>query len=80
MEKLKIMKCFGYTTSDKENLSELTEVTFQSTPEYLIRMAAFFTKCANDMENDPDWEHEHLRDHSQNNDDELDVIVFKDEC
>ena len=73
------MKCFGYTKSDVDTLAEISKVTFQANPEDLRRLASFFLQCADAIDGNPDWEHEHLNDSSPCDTDEVDVIVFTEQ-
>ena len=73
------MKCFGYTKSDAETLAEFSEVTLHAKPEDLRRLASFLMKCADEIDSDTDWEHEHLSDVSPCGTDEVDIIVFNEQ-
>jgi len=68
------MKCFGYTKNDADTLSEFSEVTFQTNSDDLRRLAKFLLQCADEMENTPDWEHEHF----DGDKSDTDVIVFNE--
>ncbi len=70
------MKCFGYAKGNGEILHELTEVAFQMSPEETRRMASFFMACADKMESDNGWEHEHFRDYAHDGFSGVDVILF----
>lgn len=73
------MNCFGYT-KNVDTLAEFSEVTFQANSEDLRRLASFLLQCADAIDANPDWEHEHLSDSSPSDTDEVDVIVFNGQC
>jgi len=70
------MKCYGYSTDEEDKLLELIEVTIQFSPEKLRQTASFLTKCADAIEKDEEWEHEHLSD-NLGEDVDVDMIVYK---
>jgi hypothetical protein len=70
------MKCYGYSKNNN-NLLYLSEVTVQADPSSLRELAKFIYECANEIELDDDWEHEHFVDASSDNQNsETDFIVF----
>jgi hypothetical protein len=73
------MKCFGYIKNNTDELQELTEVTLQANSEDIRRLASFLIRCADEMDHNPDWEHEHLSDYSVSENDKADIVVFKDD-
>ena len=59
------MKIFGYvqTHHEPEGLVELSEVTFQASPEVLREVAAFMFQAAKEMEQQgPRFSHSHIQD------------------
>ena len=68
-------KCFGYKKGD-EDLKKFNEITIQSNPRSLIILSDFFKKCAEKIEKDNDWEHEHFNDFLPDNDLDFDLIIY----
>jgi len=56
------MKWFGAGIRPTADGSELEGVTLVSTPTELRRLADFLRHCADAIEADPLWEHEHFKD------------------
>jgi len=73
------MKCFGYSKNDDEELLELTVVTFQADPRMLRKLADFLIHCANNLESEAGWEHEHLCDYLADEEFSVDVVVYRNE-
>ena len=75
------MKCYGYSKKDNDDLLEMDEITLQANPQLLKSFAKFLSDCAERIETDSDWEHEHFLDSkycdSKNNPDSFDLIVQK---
>ena len=66
-------KLYGYKQSDDdEALLELREVTVCVDAEKAKLLGEFFLQCSYDMNNSPDWEHEHF-----NGMGPIDLVVFK---
>ena len=68
------MNVFGYEV-DSDDLSSLSEVTIQASPEELKRLSDFLLTCANAMEKDEQWEHEHFQDVTGTDSSDPDLIV-----
>ena len=74
------MKIFGYANEMPNNLVSLNQITIQADSKSLKILAEFLTKCAEDMDKDSDWEHEHFTDFV---DEEIgkklesDIVIFK---
>ena len=75
------MKCYGYSKEDNDDLLEMSEVTLQADSKLLRNMANFLSSCADRIETDSEWEHEHFTDSkycdSKDNLDSFDLIVKK---
>ena len=56
------MKIYGNSADSPNESAELESVTIQADPNSLRRIAEFIQKCADQMEADEDWEHEHIQD------------------
>jgi len=73
-----MIKCFGYIKNDAESsLSEFSEVTFQSNANNLRLLASFLSKCADEIDNNPNWEHEHFKDSLPFDEAQAEIIVYK---
>lgn len=72
------MKFFGYIEGNKDQLFQLSEVTLQAEPTTLKSVANFLLKCAQEMEENEFWEHEHYSDDSISNNESVDFIIFSD--
>lgn len=72
------MKFYGYS-KDGDVLLEMAEVSLQANPHQLKSFAAFILKCADGMQKNSQWEHEHYSDNCASVDGGCDFIVFKDE-
>ncbi|MCX2803372.1 hypothetical protein SAMN05660479_03337 [Microbulbifer thermotolerans] len=72
------MRAFGYE-SGGDKLLTISEVTLQASPEELRKLAKFVEKCAAEMDEDENWEHEHYSEYVgvENSSIECDLIVFK---
>jgi len=68
------MKIYGYSNNTNEEPMELNEVTISSNPNSLRKISEFLLKCAEEIEKNNEWEHEHLP--SQNEEPKL--IVFNE--
>lgn len=77
------MKCYGYAKSENDTLLEMREMTLQADSESLKRLAKFLFKCAEKIEADPGWQHEHFSDseHYSNTRGgyDFDLIVFRND-
>lgn len=71
-----IMKAYGYNEENK-NLLQLSQITLQANPEKLRLLAEFIKVCANKMEEDKNWEHEHFSDHFQKTTEDVDLIIYR---
>lgn len=78
MIKVNIMKFFGYS-KDGDVLLDMAEVSLQANPHQLKSFAAFILKCADGMQKDSQWEHEHYSDNCESVGGAFDFIIFKDE-
>jgi len=57
------MKIFGFNEENEHPL-ELNQVTLELDANGLRKLANFFSKCAEQIDDDPDgWDHEHLSDY-----------------
>ena len=68
------MNVFGYVV-DSDDLSSLSEVTLQASPEELKKLSDFLLSCANSMEKDEHWEHEHYQDFTSTDSNDPDLVV-----
>lgn len=69
------MNLYGHKQNADELLS-LNDVTIQASPEELRNTAEFLLHCANSIEKDSSWEHEHLNDYLKTGDASSDIVVF----
>ena len=71
------MKIYGYKIdTNAEAPMELSEATISAKPKVLREMAAFFEKCASEIEQHGDsWEHEHFES-STTNSNAPSLVVF----
>lgn len=72
------MKFFGYDKVNTADLLTLGEVTIQASSKELRDLASFIAKCADDMEKDLDWEHEHFLDVVPDASCDVDLIIFRE--
>lgn len=72
------MKCFGYDKNNEDDLLDMSEVTLQTNSDMLRKLASFLVKCADEIENDQDWEHEHFSDYLPDGEDVIDIVVFNE--
>jgi hypothetical protein len=72
------MKAYGYTMAASE-LRELGEVTLQGSPSELRSLARFILDCADRMELERGWEHEHFRasPYASAVESVVDVVIFR---
>ncbi len=70
------MPCFGYK-EDSDEIIELKEITLQMNSKDLRELSRFLTACAEALENNIDWEHEHISDFTKSIWSNFDVIVFR---
>jgi hypothetical protein len=75
MKKLKL-KLWAYEKGG-DKLLKLDQVTIQTDPETLRKIAMFFNACADEMEESPLWDHVHLKDHLKIRSAGSDIIVAK---
>jgi len=75
MKKIKL-KLWAYEHGG-DKLLKLDQVTIQTDPETLRKIAAFMTACADGMEESPLWDHVHLKDHLKIRSKGPDIIVAK---
>jgi hypothetical protein len=70
---------YGYARShwSKDGPTELAEVTFQATPLELRQIAQHLLRCADALEADTDFDHEHLCEPTGADFEGADVIVAK---
>ena len=71
------LNLFGYSNVEESELLTLNEVTIQADTTKLRALAKFINKCADEIDSDEGWEHEHFRDYIDDESIEHDVIVFK---
>ena len=55
------MKIFGFTDSQDTPI-ELNQATLETDPETLRKLSKFLLTCAEEIEEDNEWEHEHFCD------------------
>lgn len=72
------MRGYGYAIGEND-LLELVEVTIQGSPTALRNLARFILDCADRMEVDEGWEHEHFQTSpfATAVDSTVDVVVFR---
>lgn len=70
------MKIFG-RIDGCEDLFSLSEIAIQVEPEVLRGIAAFFTRCAQEMEGKIPWDHEHFSDSEFATDSSPEIIVSR---
>lgn len=56
------MKLFGHSGAGDGRPLELSEISIQTSPEQFRQIAVFLKNCADGIEADSDWEHEHFND------------------
>lgn len=56
------MIAFGFDDSF-DGAKELSQVALEINSSELRELAAFLIQCANEMDDDPEWNHEHLCDY-----------------
>jgi hypothetical protein len=56
------MKLYGYGSSRDAELQQMKEVSIVAGHDELLALAAFFAKCAFEIQQQSDWEHAHLCD------------------
>jgi len=64
-------KLYGYGQSDDAELLELREVTILVDAEQARALSEFLARCAQKMEANPAWEHEHFA-----GEEATDLVVF----
>jgi hypothetical protein len=67
----KDFEIYGYSHSDSHSLLNLREVTLRVSPRIARELSEFLARCAQEMEKNPDWEHQHFDGGGT-----TDVIVF----
>ena len=70
------MMLFGYSKNG-DTLLEMAEVSLQASPHQLKSFAAFILKCADEMQKNPLWEHEHYSDNCESVSGACDFIIFR---
>ncbi len=72
------MKLFGYPSKDynETHSLELSGITVAANPDELRRIAKFFEQAAIDIEEDPDFEHEHLMDNQEGFNENADIQIY----
>lgn len=56
------MKLYGYPSKGHDELQQLREVSVMANSNELLALAAFFAKCAFEMQNEKNWDHAHFHD------------------
>lgn len=56
------MKLYGYASKIRDELQQLGEVSVMANRHELLALAAFFAKCAFEMQRDENWDHAHFHD------------------
>jgi hypothetical protein len=72
------MNLYGYSSVDNENLDllSLRDVSILASSEELLALAAFFAKCAFEMQREESWDHAHFGDFFGNSSRlDVDIIV-----
>ena len=72
------MKCFGYDKNNEDNLLDMSEVTLQTNSDMLRKLAGFLVKCADEIEGNQGWEHEHFSDYLSDGEEVIDIVVFNE--
>lgn len=57
---MKKLKLYGYSSSDGERLLKLREVTLFADSKQVKALSKFLAQCAQEMEANPEWEHQHF--------------------
>jgi len=70
------MNLYGCCDESSEVLT-LKEVTVQASSEEIRKLAKFFLQCADEIDNDDRWEHEHLSDFEELYSGGAEIIVFR---
>ena len=72
------MKLYGYSNNTEATPMALSEVSIGADPAILRKIASFISKCADEIEQDPEnWEHVHFNDQNNTITDEMPhLIVF----
>ncbi|MDP3289458.1 hypothetical protein [Methyloversatilis sp.] len=70
------MRIFG-RIEGCEDLVALSEIAIQVEPGVLKDIAAFFSQCAQEMEVESSWEHEHFSDSEFGNDSFPEIIIAR---
>jgi len=73
------MKIYGSVNRAPGELLELASITIQASPSSLRKVAEFIRRCAEEMETDATWEHEHLKDSCRQvaEAEGVDVVIFR---
>ena len=69
------MKVYGYSLEDDDSLLSMGEVSIQATPNELRKISSFLLKCAEDLEKNDDFDHEHFQDFAGATDNDPDLII-----
>lgn len=56
------MNLYGYSLTDSDDLQSLREVSVLASRDELLALAAFFAKCAFEIQMEENWEHAHFGD------------------
>jgi hypothetical protein len=56
------MKLYGYSQTDSDELQSLSEVSVLASRDELLALAAFFAKCAFEIQTEENWDHAHFCD------------------
>lgn len=56
------MNLYGYSLTDSDELQSLREVSVLAGRDELLALAAFFAKCAFEIQTEENWEHAHFSD------------------
>ena len=59
---MKKFKLYGYSASGDECLLSLREVTLFADSNQVRALSTFLARCAQEMETNPEWEHQHFAD------------------
>lgn len=73
------VRVYGRSVGDDGSGDPLTmsEVTVMAEPEALRVLASFLLTCADEIETEPGWDHEHISRSDHGLDSECDFIVFR---
>ncbi len=57
---MKKLDLYGYSETDDKQLLKLREVTICADSKQVRAISEFFVRCANEMDANPEWGHQHF--------------------